>query len=165
MTNNTVTLTPVANDQQLLIRNLLQLYLYDFTEFTDVTRDNDGLFSYPYLDHYWREPDRYPFLIAKAGEPAGFALVRSVLDPATNKSAFELAEFFVLRMFRGQKVGHEAVQLLCDLLPGNWIVKVLGTNLPAYHFWQSALEHFNPTHELEDSGKVKSSNHVFTFTY
>ncbi len=157
--SNSVTVTPAGADQLKLIQNLLQLYIYDFSEFVKVERDRDGLFTYPYLDHYWREPDRFPFLISVAGEYAGFALVREELDPNTRETAYDMAEFFVMKMFRRQNTGNQAVQLLLKKLPGNWIVRVLANNQPAYQFWQHALQDFGPHHTLDPA----TSNHKFTF--
>lgn len=157
--NNSISVTPVPLEQKNLVVNLMQFYLYDFTEFVAVERDPDGRFCYPYLNHYWQEPDRHPFLITVDGEHAGFALVREVLNPETNEHAFDMAEFFVMKMFRRQNIGNEAVQTLCSTLQGTWLIRVMGNNHRAYHFWQSALQRYDTTHTSESPG----ADHLFTF--
>ena len=157
--SRSIKVSRAAPEQKNLVTNLMQFYLYDFTEFISVERDADGLFCYPYLNHYWQEPDRHPFLITVDSEPAGFALVREVVNPETNEKAFELAEFFVMKMFRRQNFGKQAVQILCDTLPGTWLVRVMGNNRKAYHFWQNALQGFDPTHTSQSPG----ADHLFTF--
>ncbi len=54
----------------------MQLYLYDFTEFTGDDIDNNGFYPYVYLDRYWDEPGRFPFLIQVDEKVAGFVLIR-----------------------------------------------------------------------------------------
>jgi predicted acetyltransferase len=158
--SRSIKVSRAAPEQKNLVTNLMQFYLYDFTEFISVERDADGLFCYPYLNHYWQEPDRHPFLISVNAEPAGFALVREMLNPETNEIAFDMAEFFVMKMFRRQNIGIEAVQTLCDSMQGTWLVRVMGNNHRAYHFWKSALNGFDTTHTTQSPG----SDHLFTFS-
>jgi len=139
---------PARLAQRDLLRNLLQLYLYDFSVFVAVERNTDGIFSYPYLDHYWTEPDRFPFLISVEGEHVGFALVREVLDPLTNEIAHEMAEFFVMRKFRRQNIGSQAAYILVNKLPGRWILRVLANNDPALRLWQHTLKRYNPSNTI-----------------
>ena len=59
---------------------MLQLYLHDFSEHAAIGSpygdvDEAGCFAYPYLDLYWSEPGRLPFLIRTGGHIAGFVLV------------------------------------------------------------------------------------------
>jgi len=81
---------------------LLQLYLHDFSEFLPTDLGPDGEFEYPYFDAYWTELGRAPLVIEAGGHLAGFALVRSGVPN-------DLAEFFVLRRYRRQGVGRQAV--------------------------------------------------------
>ncbi len=141
----TVQVEPAGIAHRELMQNLLQLYLYDFSEYVAIARNKDGLFIYPYLDHYWREPDRFPFLISVAGEHAGFALIREEINPRTNETSYEIAEFFVMKKFRRQHVGIKATLLLVSKLSGSWVVRVLENNKPALHFWQHTLRNFSPS--------------------
>lgn len=40
-----------------VLRRLLQLYHYDFSEWTGDDVDEHAEFAHPYLDHYWTDPD------------------------------------------------------------------------------------------------------------
>ena len=146
--SDSIKIEPAGVAQRDLLRNLLQLYLYDFLEFVAVERNTDGLFIYPYLDHYWTEPDRFPFLISVEGEHIGFALIREELDPLTNEITHDLAEFFVMRKFRRKDIGTQAAHLLVNKLPGRWLLRVLANNNPALRFWQHALKKFNPSYTM-----------------
>jgi predicted acetyltransferase len=66
--------------EQPILENLMQLYLYDFSEMCGDDCDERGLFEYEYLPRYWIEPERHPFLIRVDGKLAGFALVREMVE-------------------------------------------------------------------------------------
>ena len=61
-----------------ILRNLLELYEYDSSEFEPRDLDANGLLGYRWLDHYWTEPDRYPFIVRVDCKLAGLVLVRSL---------------------------------------------------------------------------------------
>src|SRR5450631_1295289 len=99
---------PATPEQEPILVNLLQLYIHDFSEFLDVEVGPDGRFGYPDLPLYWREPDRHPFLVHADGKLAGFALVKKAPAASDAEMVWDLAEFFVLRTYRRQRVGLEA---------------------------------------------------------
>lgn len=112
-----------------VLRHLLELYQHDFSEFDGRNVDDHGLYGYPYLDHYWVESDRRPFLFDVDGRWAGFALVR--LGPP-----IDMSEFFVLRRFRRSGVGRDAAVQIFRMLPGPWQLRQLTTNPDATKFWR-----------------------------
>ena len=67
-----------AAQDKPIFRNLMHLYLYDFSEHNGRDPNPHGLFEYAYLDHYWtsnsQAEGRVPFLITVDGRLAGFAL-------------------------------------------------------------------------------------------
>ena len=72
-----VALAEVALAQSSTVANLMQLYLHDFSEFSDIGTDHgevasDGRFVYDYLDSYWLEAGRIPLVIQADGRLAGF---------------------------------------------------------------------------------------------
>ena len=78
-----VSVRSAKEDEKDILYNLLQLYLHDFSEFSPQETDGRGRFTYPYLDHYWQDPQRFPFIIYVERNIAGFALVRTEDDPDT----------------------------------------------------------------------------------
>lgn len=64
------------HDKQILQR-MLELHQYDLSPFTRVDLNIHGEFGYAYLDHYWVEPGRYPYLARLSGHFIGFALVNT----------------------------------------------------------------------------------------
>ena len=129
-------------DEKDTLDNLLQLYLHDFSEFAPDETDSQGRFTYPYLDHSWRDPQRFPFIIDVESNIAGFALVRCENDPTSGEPVTNLSEFFILRVFRNQGIGNKAAVKLWDSFPGKWQVNVLYTNKLAYPFWKHAISRY-----------------------
>jgi predicted acetyltransferase len=115
-----------------VLKRLLELYLHDFSEFDRADVDARGRFSYPYLDPYWTEPERHPFLFRVNGRWAGFALVRS-------GTPHDMAEFFVMRKYRRLGVGVQAARALFARFPGEWQVRQMNQNGAATTFWREAI--------------------------
>ncbi len=134
-----IAVQPAALSDKLILRHLLELCQHDYSEFNQEDVDEHGLFGYNYLDQYWVEPGRFPFLIHVAGKLAGFALVRT-LEPVDGVVTRSLSEFFILRKFRRQHIGQEAAQRVFGLFPGQWRVSQEAANLPAQAFWRKTID-------------------------
>ena len=133
-----IELSKVPIEDKPVLRNLVELYMYDFSELSDRDVSDHGLFGYRYLDHYWTEPDRHPFLIRVEGKLAGFVLVRSRWrDDAGFESS--IAEFFVMRKYRRRGVGRIAARRVFDTFPGRWEVTQLSDNVVARIFWRDVI--------------------------
>jgi predicted acetyltransferase len=127
-----VELAAATLEDKSVVRHLLELYVHDFSEFTAEDVDEHGLFGYPDLDQYWTQPDRHPFLIRAGGHIAGLAFVRS-------GQPHDMAEFFILRKYRGRGVGVQAAQRVFAMFPGDWQVRQLAANTAATAFWRIAI--------------------------
>jgi predicted acetyltransferase len=101
-------LQSIKKEEKPILRNLLELYQYDFSEFEGGDVGDQGLFGYDDLDHYWTEPGRFAFFIHCDSQLAGFALVRDIPD-GSDGVAHVMAEYFVLRKYRRKHVGQTAV--------------------------------------------------------
>ena len=134
-----IELRPAAESDKPVLRQLMELYRHDFSEWDDSDVDEQGFFGSPYLDRYWTEPDRYPFLIRADGRLAGFVLLsrRSHLVP--QGSAMVVAEFFVMRKYRHQGVGRHAAIAAFDRFPGAWEVGQMAANTGAQAFWREVI--------------------------
>jgi predicted acetyltransferase len=121
---------PIA--EKSVLRNLVELYRYDFSEIQHADVTEHGVFGYRYLDHYWTDGNRTPFFIRADGKLAGFALIRH-LDDGT----YSIAEFFVMRAYRRRGVGRMAVRELFARFGGRWSFDVVEDNTAAIPFWRS----------------------------
>lgn len=147
-------LIKVSFEKKAILRNLMELYQYDMSQFEDDS-DNDvnkyGLFDYKYLDHYWTEEGRHPFFVMKSGKLAGFVLVREITEAVNKSQKFSIAEFFILRKYRGQGFGKEAAHKTFDMFKGVWSVSWLEKNLPAKRFWTRTISEYSNGNCLETS--------------
>lgn len=133
-----VEINVAALEEKFILRNLLELCLHDYSEFTNKNISDYGLFDYPYLDHYWTDPDRYPFLIRVERKLAGFALVHKVGEPAT----YSVTEFFILRKYRHQGLGQVVAHQIFDMFPGRWRVRQDVENADAQLFWRKVVARY-----------------------
>jgi predicted acetyltransferase len=125
-------IVPAAEQDKSVLRRLLELYQHDFSEFDGRDLDAHGEYGYPYIDHYWTEPERHPFLFAVDGRWAGLALVRA-------GSPNDMAEFFVIRKYRRAGLGRQAAGELLRQFPGRWAVRQLRSNPAATAFWRAVI--------------------------
>jgi Predicted acetyltransferase len=126
-----------------VMRRLLELYQYDFSEFDSRDVDANGEYGYPCVDHYWTEASRHPFLFRVDGHWAGLALVRT--GPPT-----DMAEFFVLRKYRRAGVGRRAAAEIFRLFPSEWTVRQQRRNAAATSFWRTAIPYAYRERETGD---------------
>ncbi len=133
-----VSITPAEDDT--LITNLFQYYLYDMSEYTGFQPDASGSFavdnSVTGLLDYWQEPNHFPYLIRVNEELAGFALVRQFPQ---GSGQYDMGQFFVMRKFKRQGVGSRAFQLCVARHPGPWQTRVLPDNTGALAFWKKTI--------------------------
>ncbi|GCF09433.1 GNAT family N-acetyltransferase [Dictyobacter arantiisoli] len=141
-----ITLAPL--EEKFILRNLLELCQHDYSEFTNKSIGDHGLFDYPYLDHYWTDPDRYPFLIRVERKLAGFVFVQKI--PETD--SYTMAEFFVLRKYRHQGLGQLVAHQVFDMFPGHWKVRQDIENTAAQAFWRKVVTRYtqNRFHETQN---------------
>ena len=133
-------------EQKPILERLMQLYQYDFSEIEGNDVNQDGLFEYKYLNHYWIEPDRFPFLIYVDDKIAGFVFVNSHSYLHEKAESKVIAEFFV--QFRktseapvvGERSEHAQVPKAKHRQDGGFL-----------HFRQVSGEVGSPTNEYEHS--------------
>jgi predicted acetyltransferase len=128
----TFALLEVSEADRAVLRRLIELYRYDFSEFDKGDVGPHGDYGYRYLDHYWTEPGRHPFLFQVDGKWAGFALVREI-------PPFDLAEFFVMRKYRRTGIGRQAAAEVFAKFPGGWQVRQQLSNPAATTFWRRVI--------------------------
>lgn len=115
----------------------MELYQYDFSEFEDTDLNEHGYFGYAYLDYYWVEDDRYPFLVRVDSKLAGFALVNQYTY--LPGSQYSIGEFFILRKYRKRGIGRQVAFHVFDLFRGRWEIHQNQTNVVGQQFWRSVI--------------------------
>lgn len=137
-----IVIQEVPIEQKSVLRNLMELYIYDFTEFGPYDVDSHGLYGYKYLDHYWTEEGRHPFIVYVDGKIAGFVLVRRSFEDYLNDYAYSISEFFIMKRYRGLGLGKKVATHIFNLFSGIWEVAEMETNKPAQVFWRKTINDF-----------------------
>lgn len=147
-------------EHRTALRQLSELYKYDFTDYDPEDVNEDGRYEYRGLDAYWSCAGHYAFLLRADGKLAGFALicrysaetsaseqeqVVGFADPASRlvacseSTGHEMVEFFVMKKYRRSGLGREAAKRLFLRFPGLWKLKIMEENKPALAFWTCAI--------------------------
>jgi len=145
--------------------NLLQFYMYDFSEFLALDFGDRGLYNEYILDDYFINPEKSAFVVLVDDRVAGFVLVSGDTILTRNQGGKCIKEFFVARRYRRKGVGRIVAGLTWDLYPGKWEMKVELRNQPAQKFWEAAIRDY-PNKEgfrKEDCNTDRWKGIVFSF--
>lgn len=123
-----------------IISNLMQLYTYELSFFEDETTNfnllDNGLYAMSrYIELYWKEEKRHPFILKCDGELAGFVLERFNEDNMN-----EIAEFFVINKYRKLGAGTFMANEMFKRYKGKWEIRTLLKNKRAQEFWRKVIK-------------------------
>jgi predicted acetyltransferase len=139
-------------DERGVCERLLQLYMYDFSEFAGGTAAPDGHF--PYHDDFgrrWGRPSFHPYLLLVLDEdprdkvtqwrPAGFAFVANFtcFSDHPDPDQWYMDDFFVMRKYRRSGVGTALARFCFDAYRGRWEVGEMPQNKAAQAFWRKLI--------------------------
>lgn len=129
----------VKENEKQIILNLMQLYTYELSFFEDETTNfqllNTGLFAMSkYIELYWKEENRHPYILKCNGVLAGF-----VLERFNEENMNEIAEFFVLNKYRKLGAGTFMAKEMFKRYKGKWEIRTLLKNNRAQEFWRKVV--------------------------
>ena len=130
---------PSRSDRNL-VRRLMELYQYDFSEFDGQDLDEHGCFGYGDLDYFWFEPTHAVFLVTVDEKLAGFVLIDNEVVVTGNERS--VTEFFIMRKYRRQGVGKQVAIEVFRRLPAKWEVRIIEQNSPAQAFWRRVIAEY-----------------------
>ena len=162
-----VKLIPAKLDDLPIIQNLARFYAYDISEhYGDETgweMEDDGLYGVGIdFKQYFTEQNCFPFLMRYKNELAGFAIVDKKGSDETID--FNMAQFFVLRMYKGKGIGKYAAHACFDQFRGAWEVMVMPGNQSAYRFWSSIIKSYTGDNFVEYTRALKKGErNLFKF--
>ena len=133
-----LSISKIGPESDVLLRNLLEFYVHDMTEWFDIDTKADRSYSYD-TSTIWND-GCHAYVAKIGGSIAGFALIGSAGEWLNETGTHEIREFFVLRKFRRGGVGRRMATLVWNEYPGEWLVRVLERNAPAVQFWRAAIE-------------------------
>lgn len=144
-----IELVPVTIDEKEILKNLLEKYDYEFSQYDNRDVNKLGLYGYKYLDNYWNEPNRWAFFVVVDDNLAGFAMVNSFPE-AQEETDYSLAEFFIMYKYRRQGIGKYAAKQVFDMFKGRWQLKRHPKNIGSVYFWDTLVnEYTNGNYRLE----------------
>ena len=129
---NPIEVVRATIDDKPTILELMQFYMYDFSELTGWDLTDGARFEHRSFDVWWTDADRHPFLIRVDGRLAGMALVQS-------GEPHDMSEFFVVRKYRRGGVGTRAARAVFAMFPGEWQVRQIAANTGATAFWRRTI--------------------------
>jgi predicted acetyltransferase len=137
-----IELIEIEESEKSVLRQLIELYSYDFSEYDDVDVNKHGFYGYTYLDYYWTEDARHPFFIRVNGKLAGFVLISNFSYVLNTSEARSVTEFFVMRKYRRKGVGKSVAIQVFDKFPGKWEVIQHEDNEPSKIFWEKVINEY-----------------------
>lgn len=134
-----VELREVTAAERDTLNNLLEKYLYEFSQWEKTDVGEDGLYHYEWLDYYITEEKRFPYFIRVDGRLAGFVMISDYPEAPEEETDFCLSEFFILHKYRRSGHGREAVFQALNRHHGRWQLKCHPHNVASVRFWNSVI--------------------------
>ncbi len=148
-----IKLKQVSVDEKEILRNLLEKYNYEFSQYDLCDVNPLGLYGYGYLDNYWTEDNRWAYFILVDDKLAGFAMVNDYPEVKDEPMDFSLAEFFVMLKYRRKGIGKKAAFMVFDKHHGRWQLKRHPHNIPSVHFWDTVVSQYSDGNYRVDYGR------------
>lgn len=137
-----VDLRPIEPAAAPTLARLMQLYAYDFSEIINTDVSDEGLFATPDPSPYLSSDLWHPFFITAKGHIAGFAIISETSRFGNTDAPLNVAEFFVLRKYRGAGAGRAAAEAAFALFRGKWEVRQVMKNSAATAFWRRVIDQY-----------------------
>ena len=136
-----ITIELVKKDEKEILRNLLEKYNYEFSQYNGLDVNNIGLFGYDYFDNYWTEENRFPYLIKVDNKLAWFIMVNDYQEIKLDTN-YTLSEFFILYKYRRIGIGKYVVKYILDKYKGKWQLKYHPKNEISMNFWNKTIDEY-----------------------
>ena len=144
---------------KIIISKLLQPYLSELAQFEDIRPDQpnaSGEYEYQYLESYWTEKDRYPYLFYLKEKLAGLAFVRK------EENYYSMAEFYILPEFRRLGLGMAFAIEIFKKHTGVWKIGFNKQNIPSRQLWKKLAQ--NLAHSDVEEGETDISHDYISFS-
>lgn len=137
-----VELKQVTEDEKEILRNLLEKYSYEFSQWDKSDMNDLGLYGYKYLDYYWTEEKRWAYFILAEDKLAGFVMINGLPVVEEKDTDYQIAEFFVMHKYRHLGVGRQAFFKVLGNYKGRWQLKLHPANTASVHFWNRVISDY-----------------------
>ena len=137
-----ITIETVKIEEKEILRNLLEKYNYEFSQYEKTDVNSLGLYGFDYLDYYWTEKNYFPYFIKLNNLLAGFAMVTDHLD-INIETNFTMAEFTIFFKYRKMGIGRYVVKELFKKHKGKWQIKFHPKNETSEIFWTNVVNEYS----------------------
>lgn len=124
----------VSIDEKEILKNLLEKYDYEFSQWDKRDVNNLGLYGYQYLDYYWTEKNRWTYFVLVNQKLAGFAMINDIPEVDDRETDFQIAEFFILYKYRRSGIGKHLLFNVLNKHRGRWQLKCHPKNVVSVYF-------------------------------
>ena len=143
----------VKKEEKEILKNLLEKYNYEFSQYNDLDVNNLGLYGYDYLDCYWTEENRFPYFIKVNNNLAGFVMVNDYQEEKLDTN-YTISEFFIMFKYRRTGIGKYVVKYILEKYTGKWQLKYHPKNEISKIFWNKTIEEYtNGKYEIIKDSK------------
>ena len=152
-----IELVKVEISDKQIIKKLLEEY---FSELGDPH-------EYKYLDLYWQQKTRHPFLVKVDNNIAGFVLVNENDPQSIPNYPLGIAEFYIAREYRNKGVGENIAIQVFKMFKGKWSIRETLNNLSGVEFWRKVIESYTKGNYQEiksDDNRWKGYTQIFEST-
>lgn len=141
-------LKAVKLEEKEILKNLLEKYDYEFSQYDKRDVNPLGLYGYEYLDHYWTDENRWAYFIVADNQLAGFVMINDYSE-VKGEIDYSMAEFFVMYKYRRSGVGRYAALKTFERFRGKWHLILHPKNQASVNFWNRMItEHTNGDFQL-----------------
>ena len=137
-----LSIVKAKNEDRDTMMNLLEKYLYEFSQWDKNDVNENGLYGYEYLDCYFEEDNRYPYFIKIDEKIAGLILISDYPEVPEESTDFCLSEFFIMHKYRRKGYGKKAAFKVFDLHHGKWQLKRHPHNEASVKFWNNVIDEY-----------------------
>jgi len=136
-----IIIEPVKKEEKEILRNLIEKYRYEFSQYDGLDTNSLGLYGYDYLDNYWTENNRFPFFIKVNEKLAGFIMINDYPEVKIETN-YTLSEFFIMYKYRRQGIGKYVVDYVLKKFKGKWQLKYHPKNEISKTFWTKTISEY-----------------------
>jgi predicted acetyltransferase len=134
-----IAIVPATGADAPVLDRLRQLSAYDFSEYSGIDVDPNGVFLPADDDEADTEDPVATFFIRVDGRLAGYAVVSRHVSYLDHGGPFLVSSFFVMRKYRRCGVGEHVARALFARFPGRWEVATNPDREPAQTFWRRVI--------------------------
>lgn len=135
--------------------HLIQLYEYEFSDITKLEVNKQGLYSLDELKKNLADGQSQALLLRYKKKWAGLAVVNLKSHFNDDPEVRDIAEFFVMKIYRHHHLGQKMAFELFKLFPGKWEVRQLPAAKEARTFWLKVIDRFTQ-HDFTDESMKDS---------